>query len=283
MDQLKFHDMLISFLPATRFKVDAGSTFGPVAKAVWSKLVEVDDLDRMDSVTSPMLIQYQAVNYLIDTGHGTSKMSEKSKNITGLKEETQLFNSLKALNLQAEDIDYILMTHMHDDHAGGLTKREGEHIVSSFPNAKIIVSQKEWEAVQHPNLRTRGTYLEDNWRPVRDQVHTFNETMELAPGLKMICTGGHSPGHSIILLEQAGETLIHLADHLQSPLQAKPQWVTGFDDYPMDVLESKKYWLDQALPNGWGCLLYHDPNYTMVKLDPDSLAVIDHQARTLKS
>lgn len=66
--------------------------------------------------------------------------------------------SLAALGLRPSDIDYVLMTHLHFDHASGLTKREGDKLVSVFQQAKIITSKIEWDEMRAPNIRSRNTY-----------------------------------------------------------------------------------------------------------------------------
>ncbi len=93
------------------------------------------------------------------------------------------------------------MTHMHFDHACGLTKWEGNRLVSAFPRAEIITSQREWEEMRQPNIRSRNTYWKENWEPIAEQVVSFEKEREVANGIKMVHTGGHSDGHSIILIE----------------------------------------------------------------------------------
>ncbi|MGA3882060.1 MBL fold metallo-hydrolase, partial [Bacillus pumilus] len=84
----------------------------------------------------------------------------------GVTEETTLEKSLAALGLQTADIDYVLMTHLHFAHASGLTKLEGEKLVSVFPQAKIIKSKIEWDEMRAPNIRLRNTYWKENREPI---------------------------------------------------------------------------------------------------------------------
>ena len=81
----------------------------------------------------------------------------------------------------------------------------------------------------------------------------------------MIKTGGHSPGHSILSFEQAGETAWHFADLLVSTEHSNPAWVTSFDDYPMDSISVKEEWVWPAITAGEAILFYHDPFYRMVR------------------
>ena len=102
------------------------------------------------------------------------------------------------------------MTHMHNDHAAGLTEWREGNLVSVFPNAEIYVSQTEWDEMRNPNIRSRNTYLKENWEPVQLQVKTFEGSITIMPGIEMIHTGGHSDGHSVIKLTQNDETILHM-------------------------------------------------------------------------
>ena len=93
------------------------------------------------------------------------------------------------------------MTHMHFDHACGLTEYKDGELVSVFPNAIIYTSHVEWDEMRNPNVRSQNTYWKENWESIESQVETFQEEKEVLPGIKMVHTGGHSDGHSIILME----------------------------------------------------------------------------------
>ena len=63
------------------------------------------------------------------------------------------------------------MTHLHFDHASGLTKWESDHLVPAFPNAKIYVSETEWNEMRNPNIRSRNTYWKENWEPIASSCY----------------------------------------------------------------------------------------------------------------
>src|SRR5690606_3214211 len=105
-----------------------------------------------------------------DSGLGNGKLTDRQKRNLGVSSESRVEEQLKELALSADDIDTVLMTHLHGDHAAGLTKKQGEAYVSAFPNAKIYVSAVEWEEMQNPNIRSRNTYWKENWEPITGQV-----------------------------------------------------------------------------------------------------------------
>ncbi len=93
------------------------------------------------------------------------------------------------------------MTHLHFDHACGLTKPAtkpaDDGYVSTFPNAKIYTSQVEWDEMRNPNLRSRNTYWPENWQAIVDQVITYQNEIKLEDCIQMIHTGGHSAGRTL--------------------------------------------------------------------------------------
>lgn len=281
MDQLLFHEMTLSFLKGTRMYSDGGTIFGPVAKAVWEKKMPVNDANQIASQTNPILIQYQGHNILIDTALNPNKFDEKSTRNQGILGEVSHFEaSLTSLGLEPGDIDIILMTHMHNDHANGLTKPTVNGFISAFPNARIMMSAIEWMEVQHPNRRTKGTYQKDNWEAIVNQVETFDEYIEVLPGIEMFHTGGHSRGHSIIRLQQAGETVVHMGDLVLTHAHIHPLYVGGVDDYPMDTIQAKEFWLPQLFKAQTKFIFFHDPYYCMLQFDETGREIVDSLANS---
>lgn len=280
MDQLTFHDMKLTWLDGGLNFLDGGAMFGVVPKALWSRRYEADENNLIELRTDPILIQYQNKNYLIDSGIGKGKLNDKQKRNLGVRTETRVEESLEELGMTPDDIDVVLMSHLHNDHAAGLTQWENDQLVSVFKNAKIFASQVEWDEMREPNIRSRNTYWKENWEPIQSQVETFEEEIEVVPGIKMIHTGGHSDGHCVIKLEQGGETLIHMADIMPTHAHSNPLWVLAYDDYPMDSIFAKERLMKEALPNDYGFIFYHDAVYRMAKFSEDGKTIVDSLPRT---
>ena len=134
--------------------------------------------------------------------------------------------------------------------------------------------------MRNPNNRTRGTYLKENWEPIQDQVTTFSEYINVIPEIQMIHTSGHSNGHSIILLKQGKDTMIHMGDLMLSHVHRNPLWVPAVDDYPMKSILAKEKWLRQAFENHYKFFFYHDQFFAVVEFDKDGKEFVDYVLRS---
>jgi glyoxylase-like metal-dependent hydrolase (beta-lactamase superfamily II) len=255
--------------------LDGGTMFGPVPKVLWSRRYDVDENNLIELRTDPILLQYENKNILIDTGLGNGKLNEKMKRNLGVTAESRVEDNLSELGLTPKDIDIILMTHLHNDHAAGLTKWENDQLVSVFPNAIIYTSQIEWDEMRNPNIRSRNTYWEENWEPVQDQVNTFEKSLTVLPGIEMIHTGGHSDGHSVIKLTRNDESILHMGDLMPTHAHSNPLWVLAYDDYPMDSIFAKEKLMEEGLGGNYWFSFYHDAVYRLVKWDESGKKIVE--------
>lgn len=283
MDKFQFHDMTLTWLNGGVTCLDGGAMFGVVPKPLWSRKYPVNEKNQIELPTEPILIQYQGKNMLLDTGVGFNKLNEKQLRNYGVTQESALKSSLDELGLTAADIDYVLMSHLHFDHAGGLTEWQDDVLVPAFPNAKVYVSQIEWDEMREPNIRSRNTYWKDNWEPIVDQVVTYEDQIEIMPGIEMIHTGGHSEGHAILKFTQNGETILHMGDIMPTHAHQNPLWVLAYDDYPMTSVFAKERLMKEALANGYWFSFYHDAYYRLIKWDETGKEVVDSLKRSTEA
>ncbi|WP_243291068.1 MBL fold metallo-hydrolase [Bacillus sp. FJAT-47783] len=265
MESLKVGNFQLTWLNGGNVHLDGGAMFGVVPKLLWSKKYPVNDRNQIPLRCDPILVQKDGTNILIETGIGKDKMNEKLKRNFGVKEESNVEASLKELGLTLNDINYVLLTHCHFDHTCGVTKWENGELVSTFPHAKILTSNIEWEEMKSPNIRSKSTYWKDNWEPIEKQVETYEHSIEVIDGITMIHTGGHSHGHSIIVIEDGDEQIVHLADLMPTHAHQNALWVMAYDDYPMDSIYQKQKWIPTFIQKNAWFTFYHDAIYRAVK------------------
>jgi glyoxylase-like metal-dependent hydrolase (beta-lactamase superfamily II) len=266
METLKVGKLKLTWLNGGVTHLDGGAMFGVVPKSLWSKKYIVNERNQIQLRTDPILIQDGTHNILIESGIGNNRMPEKLKRNFGVLEESNIEDSLKELGLTTNDIHVVLMTHMHFDHACGLTKwNNNNELIPTFEQARIITSNIEWDEMRKPNVRSKNTYWKENWTYIEESVETFEKEIIITEEIKMIHTGGHSDGHSIIIIKSENESLIHLADLLPTHAHQNPLWVMAYDDYPIKSIQEKQYWLDHGMNENAWFSFYHDSEYRALK------------------
>ncbi len=270
MDKLNLGKITLTWLNGGTLHFDGGAMFGAVPKALWSKKYPCNDKNQINMKNDPIYFEINGKKVIIDSGIGINKLTSKQKRNFGCTEESQIENSLENLNIKPEEIDFVLMTHMHFDHSCGLTIEKNKEYKPLFPNAKIILSEIEWNEVRKPNIRSKSSYWEENWKAIKNNVITFDDSLEVLPGLQMIRTGGHSKGHSIILLESSNEKCIHLGDLVPLHTHLPSLWVSAYDDYPMDSINAKEKWVNYGKENNTWFTFYHDSKYRAIKLNEEN-------------
>jgi len=274
VETLKVGGVSLTWLSGGVTNLDGGAMFGVVPKGLWSRKYPANENNQIELPTDPILIQMNGKNLLVESGLGKGKLTDKQLRNYCVSRESELEESLKKVGLNAEKIDYVLMTHLHFDHAGGLTKLVDGNYVSTFPNAKIITSQVEWDEMRNPNIRSKNTYWKENWEAIESQVIPFEEKWNLG-AITMIHTGGHSDGHSILIIEDGGEMSIHMADLMATHAHQNVLWVMAYDDYPMVSIAAKEKWLPYGLGKNAWFTFYHDAFYRAVKWGLDGKEIVE--------
>ncbi|WP_067727490.1 YtnP family quorum-quenching lactonase [Oceanobacillus damuensis] len=268
MESLKVGRASLTWLNGGVTHLDGGAMFGVVPKALWEKKYAPNERNQIELRTDPILIQVDGKNFLIDSGIGNDKLTDKQLRNFGVLEQSMVAESLGKMDLTVDDIDGVLMTHLHYDHACGLTKKVEEDTYETiFKNAVIYTSEVEWHEMRNPNIRSVNSYWEMNWKPVVDQVKTFTKEIEIVKGLRMIHTSGHSDGHSILVFEDKDETFIHMADIMPTHAHQNKLWVLAYDDYPISSVHEKEKWMEFGCKKEAWYTFYHDAYYRAVKLN----------------
>ena len=190
---------------------------------------------------------------LVDTGVGNSKSRPYAAYFDHLR--TPYLERLKAIGIEPEAVDYVLMTHLHLDHVGWNTRLDQGRWIPTFPNARHIFSRAEHAYFQDPanhNERNRTSFMvqKDSVDPVVDAGLADMIAVsgaEPIPGFTFHSTPGHSIDHSSIELRSGGETALFAGDVLHHPVQDfHPEWLSILDAFPEDTLRSRHWALDFA-------------------------------------
>ncbi len=235
--------------------------FGVVPRVLWEKLYPPDEKNRITVALGCLLIQTGKRNILIDTGIG-NKLDEKVRQIYGIERNPPLENSLAQYGLTFHDIDIVINTHLHWDHAGGNTFSWEGRIRPCFSKAKYIIQKGEWENAVSPNERTRASYIKEDFLPLGDtgQLELIEEKeLEIEKGITLLRTGGHTRFHQCIKIESNGQVALFPADLIPTASHLHLPYIESYDLYPLESLEEKRRLLEQALEEKWLVIFQHDP------------------------
>lgn len=278
MESMKVGRATLTWLNGGVTHLDGGAMFGVVPKPLWSRKYPNNDKNQIELRTDPILLEVDGKKYLIDSGIGNDKLNEKQMKNFGVYEQSSVDRSLQSLGYTTKDIDGVLMTHLHFDHACGLSKWEDGKLVPTFENAKIHTSSTEWNEMKNPNIRSVNTYWEENWKPIEHLVETFDEAIEITSGLHMIHTGGHSDGHAVIRFEDGEDIFIHMADIMPTNAHQNVLWVLAYDDFPVTSVHQKQDWMKYGYTKEAWYTFYHDAYYRALKFNQNG-EIIDKLER----
>ena len=255
------------------FRPDAGGFFGVVPRPLWSRLVETDERGRLLCRLNLLLVEAGGRRILVETGTGV-RMTEKDRDIKGV-EGGDPIEALRAVGEDPATIDFVVVSHLHYDHAGGMIGVDG---TPAFPNARYVVQRDESEAARSDELRLQGIMEAEQLELVRGarQLAEVNGEVELMPGVTVMRTGGHTRGSQAVLIgaPSAGgrasdprERAIFFGDLIPTRWQLPVRWTSAYDDYPIAAVEARSQLVSRAADEGWWCYFTHDPGDLPIRIE----------------
>ena len=256
-------DIRLYWLDGGGFRLDGGAMFGPVPRPRWSAKYPPAEDNTVPLTAHVVLVRANTSWGLLDSGFG-HHLSDRQKRAYTLERETQLDRGLAELGLSSASIDWIVLSHLHLDHAGGvLSRNEADRVTPVFPHARIWVQSLEAREARDRSNRAHGMYTGDAFDRL-EQLGLVNEVegdAEVAPRINVHLTGGHSRGHQATVIESSdgeGAALLHLGDLLVTRAHLRPAWISALDDFPLDTIRAKRQWLAKAASQGWWVAFSHD-------------------------
>lgn len=265
--------LTLTALNGGNFRLDGGAMHGVVPKTLWSRLVSCDDRNRVEYSTRCVLVEGHGQRTLIETGNG-DKFPAKLKDIYGIDHDRAVAAALREVGLGPEAIDTVVMTHLHFDHSGGATRRAASGAVEPvFPRARHVVQAREWEDATHPHERNRASYLAENILPLEAAglIQRVEGEVEVAPGITVVPTPGHTPGHQSVLIGAAGgPRALFLGDVVPTALHTRLPYIMAYDLEPARTLETKRALFQRAIAEGWVVIWGHDRDHVAGRLAADA-------------
>ena len=249
------------------FRPDAGAFFGVVPRPLWSRFVETDDRGRILCRLNLHLIEAGGKRILVETGTGL-RLSARDRDIKGV-EGGDPVAALDAVGEDPATIDFVVVSHLHYDHAGGMVDVDGR---PAFPSARYVIQRDEAQAARGDELRLAGLMERDQLDVVQaaGQLAEVHGDVELVEGVTVARTGGHTRGSQAVLLGRAeadGERGIFFGDLIPTRWQLPVRWTSAYDDYPIEAVEIRQALVSRAAADGWWCYFTHDPGDLPIRIE----------------
>ena len=265
-------------------KLDGGAMFGNAPRAMWEQWSPPDEGNRIPLACRALLASpLNGKTVLFETGIGAFFEPKLRERYGVVEERHVLLESLHAAGFEHEDIDVVVLSHLHFDHAGGLlaTWTQGRAPELLFPNATYLVSESCWDRATHPHPRDRASFipelpalLEGSGRlEIVDGTHS----QTLGKAVRFHFSDGHTPG--LMLAEIVGPEHLHGEDHggvvfCADLIPGRP-WVhvpitMGYDRNPELLIDEKREFLEDKLARNVHLFFTHDPGCALAQVTRDA-------------
>ncbi len=254
-------------LQAGALRLDGGGMFGIIPRTTWKDWIETDDSNRIPLQTNCLLLRRDGMTVLVETGCG-DKWMPAERDFYAIEDRT-VVDALHEIAIAPEDVDLVVVTHLHFDHAGGLTRIEGggadARVVPVFPNAEVVVQRTELEdATANRSTMTR-TYLPNHIEPMGHRFRPVDGNAQILPGLRVQPLPGHTPGMHGVFVETDDGTIVFPGDLLPTIHHAHPSASTAYDQLPYDTFLTKRTFMQEAAEAKWTIVLDHDAHQPVVR------------------
>ncbi len=279
---MRLGEFQVDIIVDNRFLIDGGAMFGVVPKRIWQGLVPADTDNLVPLDMNVLVVRTGRGTVAVDTGMGDT-LNDKQRRIFGLRTPSQLLRGLQALGVSRHEVDVVLFTHLHADHAGGAITVQDGRWEPTFPRARHVVQDWEWEDALAPNERTAAAYLTPQLQLLweRGLVDLVHGECEVYPGIKVRLTGGHCRGHQMVEVISDHCRLACLGDLLPTAAHVRLPYIAGVDTFPLRTLEVKKELFPILAAELWLLALDHDLEIKLARMvEKDGsfeLAVVQEQ------
>lgn len=265
----------LTSVEGNRQRLDGGSMFGNAPRAVWSRWTEVDERHRIPLACRCLLVREPGRTLLFETGIGVF-FEPRLRDRFGVQGEThQLLEGLGALGLGHSDIDVVVLSHLHFDHAGGLLgawRPEGAPGLL-FENATYVVGARAWGRATDPHPRDRASFLPHLNALLENsgRLHLSDSPHDdvLGPDYRLHFSDGHTPGLTLTEIAMPGGPVVFAADLIPGTPWVHLPITMGYDRYPELLIDEKRALLTDLVARGGRLFYTHDPKTALSDVELD--------------
>ena len=266
MPTLTLGDWTLRTLETGWLWLDGGAMFGSVPKPLWSRTNPPDERNRIRLAMRCLLVEGHGRVVLVDVGLG-EKSDAKFREIFRVEDGAGLEGALAGAGRSPADVTDVVLTHLHFDHAGGATRREGDALRPALPNAKYWVQRRNLENARQPNPRERASYLPENFEPLVEAgvLGLWDGVTEPWPGFEVVPVHGHTRGQQVVHVTGGGRAAWVLTDVVPTAGHVRVPYVMGYDVAAIETMSEKRELLARAGTERAWVVLEHDPEVALAR------------------
>jgi glyoxylase-like metal-dependent hydrolase (beta-lactamase superfamily II) len=260
----------ITSVEGNRQLLDGGAMFGNAPRPVWEKWIAPDSIGRIPLACRCLLIEFDSKKVLCEAGIGAffePKLAERF----GVQSPDRhlLLENLRSLGHRPEEIDYVILSHLHFDHAGGILPTYQEltsgHNGLVFPNATYLVGEEAWNRALHPHSRDRASFipgLTDKLKATGRLLLIPRDPLPkaLQGRLEFLTSEGHTPGQLHTLFKGDQAQVFFCGDLIPGRPWVHLPITMGYDRFPEKLIDEKAEILLRAVNEDWVLFFTHDPS-----------------------
>lgn len=264
------HEMKLELLETGKFYADGGAMFGAIPKTSWNRKYPSNDKNQcILSMRCALVSTDDGRKILIDTGAGDKQLQPLA--YYAFFDVTDLGETLHTLGILPEEITDVVLTHLHFDHCGYVTRKNKETggIVPAFPNATCWVSLSQWNNLLSPNPLEKDSYFRENLPAAEPNamLRKIEEDTDLCSNVQLRLFDGHTPGQIAVYIRGKQRTAVFAGDVIPLAVSVSPGWISAYDTFPVTSYKEKIRMLDEAYKQKQIIIYCHDAYtpYSMVK------------------
>jgi glyoxylase-like metal-dependent hydrolase (beta-lactamase superfamily II) len=265
----------VTSIEGNRQSLDGGAMFGNVPRPMWEGWLKPDEKGRIKLACRALLIEHQGKRILCETGIGAF-FEPKLRERFGVEEsEHCLLKNLNSLGLDENDIDFVILSHLHFDHAGGLLPSY-EDIQSGqdrllFPRARYIIGAEAFARAERPHLRDRASFIPGMVEKLKASgrltLVTGTRLDDVFPDrLEFVFSHGHTPAQMHTLFRGETSSIFFAGDLIPGTPWVHLPVTMGYDRYPEQLIDEKAAVYAKAVPEHWWVFYTHDIRYPMSEI-----------------
>ncbi|MGE3181066.1 MAG: MBL fold metallo-hydrolase [Phycisphaerae bacterium] len=263
----------VSLIDGGALKLDGGAMFGIIPKPLWQRKAAPDEQNRIQLACNCLLVEWERQTtrrVLVESGTG-GKYADKEQQIFEIDPDRTVEAGLRKRDIDPATITDVVMTHLHFDHAGGLTTGTEGEFRPTFPNARVHVQRAEFDDAKQNFGIMHATYRDENFAPLdaSDAWQFCKGRQNVLENIIALPSPGHTRGHQSILIKGNDRSLLFIGDVMPTAAHVGAPYNMAYDLFPLENRESKRNLLEMLTESDTLVVCGHEPHTPVLRVVRD--------------